>query len=335
MDAKENEIELMDYLDVLWKKKWLIILPTLFCVITAGLISIFIPPEWEIDIIIQPSKFLIKTEEGRFEEIIVVDPRQIAGQINQESYNHIIAAELNIDIKEFPELEAANIINTILVLVKIKNHDIEQAKLILNSLFNHLKAEIDKKADIEISGIDSEIKSNEIEKTRLAEEIKLIKNKLTIIRKRKSEIEDEMKEARERIVSLEKEQIATLRKQDKNEAETLGMLLYSNEIQESLRYHNTLKEILNNKKNQETDLLIEIDNRDKNIKKLENLIERLSERKGRIDFTELIKEPTISVEPVSPKTGLNVFIAGVLSFIIFTILTFFLDYIQKHKAKNR
>lgn len=333
MDDYEDEIELMDYLNVLWKKKWLIILPTLFCVIAAGVISFLLPPKWEVDAIIQPSKFLVQTQGGQFEEVVVSDPKQIAGQINQASYNHLIAAELNLDLAQFPKLRAENLRDTKLVRMSLKEHDVQKAKQILTSLFNHLKRELDTKVDIETKGIDSEIKSNEIEKNRIEEEIKTLKNKLKIVRQRKKEIEDEMSNVRERIKLLEKEQFSTLKKEKKSESETLGMLLYSNEIQQSLRYLNTLNELLSNKKIEEENLNLEIDNRDKKIKQLENTIDNLKEQKGRIDYTKLIKEPTSSLHPVSPRKKLNVLIAGILGLMIFTILAFFLEYVEKHKGK--
>ena len=333
MDDYEDEIELMDYLNVLWKRKWLIILPTLFCVIAAGIISFLLPPKWEVDAIIQPSKFLVQTQGGQFEEVVVSDPKQIAGQINQASYNHLIAAELNLDLANFPKLRAENLRDTKLVHISLKEHDIQKAKKILTSLFNHLKRELDTKVDIEIKGIDSEIKSKEIEKNRIEEEIKTLKNKLKIVSQRKKEIEDEMSNVRERIKLLEKEQFSTLKKHKKSESETLGMLLYSNEIQQSLRYLNTLNELISNKKIEEENLNLEIDNRDKKIKQLENTIDNLKEQKGRIDYTKLIKEPTSSLHPVSPRKILNVLIAGILGLMIFTILAFFFEYIAKHQAK--
>jgi len=77
----ENEIELIDYLNVLWKRKWLIIIPTFFLVVAVGVISFLLPKKWEIDAIIVPSKFLIQTEQGEFEEVVVIDPRQIASHV--------------------------------------------------------------------------------------------------------------------------------------------------------------------------------------------------------------------------------------------------------------
>ena len=333
MDEYEDEFVLMDYLNVLWKRKWLIVIPTLFLVIAVGIISFLLPKQWEIDAIIMPSKFLVQTEGGQFNEIVVVDPRQIAGQINQESYNHLIATELNLDIREFPKLKADNLKNTNLVRVSTKEKDTEKAKLILLSLFNHLKRQLDEKVDIEIKGIDSDIKSQEIEKLRIEGEIKGNKNKLNIVKQRKKDIEREMNDTRKRIEALEREQRLSLKRENRSESESLAMLLYSNEIQQSLRYFNTLNELLSSKKIEEENINLEIDNKEKIINQLENKIDNLNEKKGRIDYTQFIKEPTSSLYPVSPKKKLNVLIAGILGLMAFTMLAFFFEALKKQKAK--
>lgn len=334
MEEYEDEIELMDYLNVIWKKKWLIILPTLFCIVIVGIISFRLPHIWEVDAIIQPSKILVKTEQGQFEEVVVVSPKQIVGQISQESYNRLIGAELNLDIRTFPELKAENIKDTNLVKVSIRERDTEEAKLILLSLFKHLKADLDEKIDIEMKGIDSQVKNQEIVKTMIEDQIKVFKSKLRIVKQRKKEIEAEMSDVRKRIKSLEEEQSVNLKKEKRSESESLGMLLYSNEIQQSLRYHNTLNELLNNKKIEEENLNLELDNGDKNISQIENTVNDLNEKRGRIDYAQLIKEPTSSLSPVSPRKKRNVLIAGILSLMIFTILAFFLEYIRKNRAKE-
>jgi len=334
MEEYEDEIELMDYLNVIWKKKWLIILPTLFCVVIAGIISFRLPHIWEVDAIIQPSKILVKTEQGQFEEVVVVSPKQIVGQISQEVYNRLIGAELNLDIRTFPTLKAENLRDTNLVRVSVREKDTEKAKLILLSLFKHLKADLDEKIDIEMKGIDSQIKNQEIVKTMIEDQIKVFKSKLRIVKQRKKEIEAEMSDVRKRIKSLEEEQSVNLKKEKRSESESLGMLLYSNEIQQSLRYHNTLNELLNNKKIEEENLNLELDNGDKNISQIENTVNDLNEKRGRIDYAQFIKEPTSSLSPVSPRKKLNVLIAGILSLMIFTILAFFLEYIRKNKAKE-
>jgi len=330
----ENEIELMDFLNIIWKRKWLIIFPTLLLVISAGVTSFLLPQKWEIDALIQPSKFLVQTEGGQFEEIVVVDPKQITGQINEAAYNNLIATELNLDIRKFPKLRAENLQDTNLVRVSLKEEDIEKAKLILHSLFNHLKGQLDEKVNIEMKGIDSQIKSYEIENLRIEGEIKANKNKLNIIKQRKKEIEKEMSETRKRIEVIENEQHLSLNKKNRSESESLAMLLYSNEIQQSLEYHNTLNELLSEKKIEEENINLEIENKKEKIKQLENDIDNLNERKGRIDYAQLIKEPTSSLSPISPKKLLIVFIACMLGLIIFTILSFLLEYLEKQRVKG-
>ena len=181
MNEYETETELMDYLNVIWRRKWLIIIPAFFLVIAVVVISLLLPKQWEIDTIIQPSKFLIQTEGGQFNEIVVVDPKQLASQINEKSYDHLIASKLDLDIRKFHKLKADNLGDTNLVQVSLKERDVEKAKLILNSLFNLLKEQLDDKVEIETQEVESQIKSKEIEKLGTEDEIKAFKNKLIII----------------------------------------------------------------------------------------------------------------------------------------------------------
>ena len=307
MDEYEKEIDLIDYLNVIWKRKWLIIIPTFLLVVAVGIYSFLQPPVWEIDTIIMPSKFFIQTEGGGFTEVFPVDPKQIAGQINEATYNNLIASELNLDIREFPKLKAEILKETKMVRISTRANDVEKTKPILYSLFKHLKGDLDRKVDVEMKGIE--------------EEIKAYKNKLNIIKQRKKEIEKEMSDIRKRIESLEKEQRLSLKKENRSESESLAMLLYSNEIQQSLQYYSELNELLSEKKIEEEDVNLEIGN--------------LNERKARIDYAQFIKEPTSSLYPVAPRKKRNVMLAGVIGIMIFTMLSFFLEYVKKQRIKSK
>lgn len=76
-----------------------------------------------------------------------------------------------------------------------------------------------------------------------------------------------------------------------------------------------------------------IDIKENEIEKEKNNISFLNEKKARIDYAELIKEPTSSLGPVTPKKKRMVMIAGMLGLFIFTILAFFLEYIAKQKIR--
>ena len=445
MDEYENEFVLMDYLNVLWKRKWLIVIPTLFLVIAVGIISFLLPPKWEIDAIIVPSKFLIQTEQGEFKEIMVVDPKQIANQINEKSYDYLIATELNLDIMEFPKLKAENIRDTKLIQVSIRENDAEKAKLILHSLFNHLNKELDKKIDVEIKGLDTQItskenlikqngisikehnnqiaqknlqikdkeneiktkeneiknknnniqlkeldiQSREIEKDRIKKEIESFHNKLKISEERVKSIMDEMKTVKKRIDELNEQQKKVLNEK-KQGSDAISLLLYSNEVHQNFRYYNTLDEKLSNEKITQENLYLAIRNKEEQLRQIDNQIQQintqkeiiktgiddimtqivviktgiekikntintekneigkikntintqeteiklLEDKKARIDYTQLIKEPTSSLYPVSPKKKLNVMIAGILSLMAFTMLAFFLESLERYKTKS-
>jgi len=471
MEEYENEFELMDYLNVIWKRKWLIIIPTFFLVLFVGIYSLTLPKVWEVHALIVPSKIILRTDDGQFNEVLVSNPKQIAGQINQASYNNLIAAELNLNIRYLPTIEAENLRDTNLVHVSVKEQDVEKAKSILLSLFNFLKIDLDEKVKVEISDIDSQIESNnnrikvknieiedkkneieainltirnkqntiktkknrikdkenliitkentiklkessiaiknlnieskELDKTGMAEEINTLNNKLIISEERTISITEEMKEVKERINQIEKEQQKVLKQgNDKN---AISILLYSVEIQNNLRYYNTLDEKLSNERLTQENINLSIEEKKREIKQTDNQIEQirtqiddirteinnvkteiddvytqiddinteiddietdiektrneiktiqnsiiikeneienikndisfLKEKKARIDYAELIKEPTSSLGPVAPKKKQMVMIAGMLGLFIFTMLAFFLEYLAKQKIR--
>jgi len=446
MNEYEKEIELIDYLNVIWKRKWLIIIPTFFLVVGVGIYSFLQPKAWEITAIIVPSKFFIQTEQGQFAEIMVTDPKQISGQINEESYDNLIAAELNLDIREFPKLKADNLRDTNLVRISTREGDVEKAKLILYSLFNHLKRDLDKKIDVEIKGLDTqvalkknsikqneisikdlnnqialknlqikdkeneiktkeneikkknndiqlkelEVQSREIEKDRIKKEIESFQNKLKISEERVKSIMDEMKTVKKRIDELDEQQRKALLEK-KQETDAISLLLYSNEVQQNLRYYNTLDEKLSTERITQENLYLAIRDKEAQLRQIDNQIEQintqketikteiddimteivminteiekikneiktvkneiekvkntintqeteiklLEDKKARIDYTQLIKEPTSSLGPVSPKKKRNVLIAGILGLFVFTMLAFFLAYIEKQRIKSK
>lgn len=354
----EREPSFADLLFVIWKRKWLIVLPTLGVALIAGIVSSLLPNKYEVDAIIQPSKMFIQTEQGQFEEVVVIDPKQAAGQINQESYNRLIAARLNIDPRKFPRLRAENLRDTKLVRVSVTEKDIERGKTILNTLFDILKKDFNKKIEVEIKGLDSQIvasqneikkkeldiQSKEIEKAKKRQEIIAAGNKIAISEAWSKNIEEEMKAVKKRIDEIEAQQRAVL-KENVEGINAVSLLLYSSEIQQNLRYYNTLDEKLSDERVKQETLKLEIKSGEedirllstdierlkKEIENLENFIRLLNERKARIDYAELVKEPTSSINPVSPKTLFNVAVAGVLGLLVFTILAFFLEFLEKQK----
>jgi chromosome segregation ATPase len=229
------------------------------------------------------------------------------------------------------------------------------------------------------------------------EEINTLNNKLAISEERETAITEEMKEVKDRINKIEEEQRKVLKKRSNKNA--LAILLYSNEIQNNLRYYNTLDEKFTSERITQENINLTIKEKKETIKQLDNQVEQIrtqtndieteidniktqiddintqiddintqidnirnemskitneidtigntitikkneienvkneitliQERKARIDYTQLIKEPTSSLSAVSPKKRRNVLIAGFSGLMIFTALAFFIEYIKK------
>ena len=398
-ETELESVDLMHYIDIAWKRRWQIIIPTVIVAVLAGIVSLLLPKVWEVDAIIIPSKFLAQNEAGEFREVLVASPIQIAGQISQRSYDAVISAEQNIPIRKFPRISAENLRNTNLIRISIRERNPQSGQKILQSLFNHLKSDFDKKIDVEISSLsnqvertknkildlENEIKTKEneikkkqndiilkeldakakeldaasrlIEKEKIKKDIESDQNRMKIIEQRILSIQEEMKSVKSRIDELDRLQQKSVTEK-REEADTLALLLYSNEVQQNLRYFNSLDEkisaerlnietILNSIKNKEQQLLqidnqvlqinnqisqiktsgetirAEINSVQNDIRKVENSIsdERnniklLEDKKNRIDYTQMIKEPTPSKSPVSPKKILFVMIAGLAAFCL-------------------
>ena len=200
---------------------------------------------------------------------------------------------------------------------------------------------------------------------------------------------DETKSVKKRIDELE-EQLKNALAEKKQGIDAISLLLYSNEVQQNLRYYNTLDEKLSTEKITQETLNIDIHDKEEQLRQIDNQIQQVNtqkdtiraeidnimteiavikteidkikntistekneiekikntililktetklieDKKARIDYTQLIKEPTSSLYPVSPNKRMNVLIAGILGIIIFTMLALFLEYLEKQKTTN-
>jgi capsular polysaccharide biosynthesis protein len=355
---EDSEVKLIDLLNVIWNRKWTIIIPTIFFIVVVGIVTFFLPTVWEIDTIFLPGRIFFQTDAGQFEEISIYDPKQLAEQINQGSYNELLAANPNLKNAQTRRLYAENIKDTNLIRVIVRGRNIEKAKILLNFLFDILREDLDDKINAELEGIDFNIsnnekeiekkniniKSKEIEKNGVEKGIRADQNLIKISEERVENILGEMKIAKKRIEEIEKLQRNAL-SEDKEGRDAIGLLLYSNEIQLNLQYYNALESSLSDEKANQENLRLstmqkyeqiklfdtEIEVLNTEIEQIKNEIELLVKQKSRISLTQMIKEPVPAQKAVYPKRKVLLLITMILSLSFFTILAFFLEYIEKQK----
>jgi len=363
-EEQDEEISVFDTLEIMWKRKWFILIPTLVLAAAAGILGFRKTPVWEVDAIIQPGFFMFSDNAGQYRETPVADPFRTAIQISQQALNRNIASELNLDGRRFPELFAENIKNTYFIRTWLRVTDIDRGIKILIALLQHLKAEFDRKLDLEVKRLETQIseQENTIKDKRAAIVLLEIQNiktlaqitseeaKIKISEERLQNISLEMKSAKMRTDVLEEQLKKAIEAQLKgNDVISIGLLLYSSQVQSNLQYYNLLDEKLNAEKVLQENSNLNIKSKsgermenDVRIGILKNEIDNISnasklilERKAHIRYAEVIKEPLASNSPVAPAKAMYILYGGLIGLAVFSLAALYLERRNQYRSRSK
>lgn len=297
---QEQEIELIDLIRILAKRKKLILLGTMVLTLAAAGISLLLPKIYEVSAIIEPGK-MINLEKNEVAKAIV-GPEEIKENVLGEAYDNKIREKLNLSPAEYPKKFKVTVPKeTSLVKVSIETVDPQQGKMILDELMNQITAAVNEKLNVEKQKMNNDIQLEKIKNTSLIEKISLTNSQVEDITRKIKDLETSRKKA-----------MAASR------TDAMSVLLYSNEIQNQQIYLNSLQEKL---KQLETEALgadLRIDN--------------LRLTMSQLKATNLVKPPTVSERPVKPKKSLIVALAFMLGLLGTTLLAFLLEYFERAGA---
>ena len=155
----DDEIDLMDYIKVILKRKKLILFVFWGFIIVLGVVSFLMPKVYRID------NILIVGKMG--DSLLIEPPVELVERINSDVYKPLIKKNLKIDEKDYPKIKAENPSGTSFIKLTIDSSNIELAKNILNEINNIILEEHKEKF----------LK----EKKRINQSIKEIENKLRFI----------------------------------------------------------------------------------------------------------------------------------------------------------
>lgn len=122
MSTNDDEINLIDYIKVVIKRKWLILGITLTAVLIAGIASIVSPKNYEVSTTLQ----IGNTTD------ILESTAQVAEKIKSNAYKNLLEEKLNIE--NLPEIKTETPQNTNFVSIIIETDNPEQAKQILDEI---------------------------------------------------------------------------------------------------------------------------------------------------------------------------------------------------------
>jgi uncharacterized protein involved in exopolysaccharide biosynthesis len=353
---------LMDMVMLVWRRRWLIAIPTLGVALLAGLMTFFLPKEWKISTVIQVGRYINQSPAGALAEIPVIDPRSLAARINQEAYSSLVARKLNVRLDAVPAFAADNPVNTDIVLIVVRDRNPRFSATALETLLTVLREDLDRRIELERKRLELmidngnnivlqknlDIRIKELEKDRIRMKISSARTRSEISEARAVRLLEEMKAVKARTDAISDGKIAALGEK-KDAGEALSFLVYSNEILQNLRYYGTIEDSLNAERIQREELRLAAESDQSSLKDIDATIEKV--RSEIADWntqialfrrilagtepTSFLKEPTISPRPVGPSKRKNAFRAGLLALILFTGVAFFLDGLQRHQARLR
>lgn len=294
---QEQEIELIDLIRILGKRKKHILLGTLLLTLAAAGVSLLLPKVYEVSAIIEPGK--ISNPEKNSISQAIVTPEEIKENILGEAYDNNVRKILNLNPSEYPRRFKVTVPKeTTLVKIAIETSTPQQGSMVLDELLKQVTAAVNEKVEIEKQKMNNGIRLEEIKNNVLIDQIALTSNQIADITGKIKDLDVSRKKA-----------MASSR------TDAMSVLLYSNEIQNQQIYLNSLQEKLKQLEAEALGADLRID----------NLRLTLSQLKA----TNLVKPPTVSERPVKPKKSLIVALAFMSGLLGTTLLAFVLEYFER------
>ena len=314
----DDEVQLIDYLRVIWKWKWLIILGTFLCMVVAGVVSFNMPKIYEVSMTIEPGIIGVN-RDGKF---IYLDSRDnIEEKIKEGLYNRRIQKALNINPLETDikfEVRPQKGTNFIKVTSEWKDPEVEFGKKALVNLLGFISKEYENIVQQRKGDYEKQILMNQ-------NQIKENEATLKIIQDREKELLPEIKNVKDNTEKIVRERNNVL--QHKGNSDDISLLIYSTTIQQNVAYFNQLSNQINDIRTKKEIASMKIEN-------LKVQIDRLNLEKSIINNIRVLQNPEASLSPIKPKKRLNILLAGVIAFMMMMFLVFFVEYIQKAKRST-
>lgn len=360
----DDEIELIDYLRVLWKWKWLIVMGTFFCALAAFIYGFTHPA-----VKMYKVSTLVEIDPKLTDPKVADLPDKIKSGIESGIFDVQIMKDLSSsstpsDIEPLAfEISIPNDLNMLYIVYKTPYSD--TGKAVLDSLVKQIEELYRKRVEQTRSEIDDIVKTKEGNIKDIEDHITLAekKNKKDIMIKKnriKSSIA-KIKALKENIGRIEN--TIVYMKKALPQAEKLASKIedalvepqdsteYANIILQVVNYPVTLRNQIDSLAWEKEKLLAEILSEENSIKELEAEIELLkaksdmsaekreiaklktdieSLKSDRDQVTAIImrQNPTISPLPIKSKIKLKVLLAGVVGLFFFVFLAFFIEYIK-------
>jgi len=169
-----DEIDLMDYLKVILKRKRVILGFCFGLAVLVGILSYLMPKVYKIDTLL---------EVGRVGGEPLEAPWQVVEKIDNDVYGIQIREKIKISEEEYPKIKTENPKDTNLVLVEIESSDPQKSKNILKELNELILKEHQAEIEIKKELLEKDIERLKSKTASLEEEKKNLEAKVEALEK--------------------------------------------------------------------------------------------------------------------------------------------------------
>ncbi|MHC4215604.1 MAG: Wzz/FepE/Etk N-terminal domain-containing protein [Planctomycetota bacterium] len=331
----EDEIELMDYLRVIWRWKYLIAAGTLICAVVAGVISFRMPKVYGISMVLQPG--IVKIDDDG-KNIYIDSAENIkaiieAGALDREILIDIVESNNNRPSKSL-NLKVNIPKNSHALKVSYETSGVDGGLQILANLGQLLLKKYSERVVHFQNEYEMQIDFKKTEVVYSEARIQASERHIKNIQKRIGELSAQIELFNKNTNSLIQERDKFL-SNDTDDSKVLMALLYANAIQQKIALENTSGQEIDKYTTRREDEKLKLDKLKGQLRRLSEEIKHLELKKNNIQNLQILQPPTRSPHPIKPKMKLNVMLAGVAGLFAMLFLAFFLEYIQKHKGELR
>ncbi len=289
---QNDEIELIDLIRVLFKRKKMIIVTTLLITALAVTLCFVLPQKYSVSFLLE----LGQDEQGKS----IVSPAAVKVAIDNDAYVDALRSNLSLNAQTGLKFKIQTPKKTELLYVEYKTAQPEIGLKVLQQLRELIEVDVNKKLAQK--------------KTRLKNEISLASIQERSWRKKVKLLDGQIEQQHKSIKNL------TETRQDlvkNSSSDSVALLLYSNEIKNSFEYLNQINEELTE---DQTEIL------SAHIK-----VQMLQASYDNLQGLYAYKNPTVSDGTISPKKPLIVALGFMLGLMGSVMLAFLREYLQQHK----
>ncbi|MFN4219118.1 MAG: Wzz/FepE/Etk N-terminal domain-containing protein [Candidatus Bipolaricaulia bacterium] len=344
---EEYEIDLRDYLKVIWEKKWLIIGVFVVAVVLAALVSFRLPNEYEARALLRLRP--VPSVEGL--QLKLPSLQQVATIVQSDELLLQAAQELQPRYPEFQRatpLEVEQWLKRNLKASVIEKADLLEVRLPGDLAPERLRETLSLVIALTESKLRSDLQANiELELTRLSIIERAVQEQLDTVN---AQLQSEIARRKEILTAQRAELLARMDEIRKNpqflrlaageQNATLQGIMLKREFEALNARAQNIESELQKLDSRGRELFPELHSRLTNLENERTQLQLLEGKAQQLfaktpETIDIVSAPFAPEQPVGPKRTLNVLIAGVLGLFGGTLLAFFVNYLRQPEQKEQ